>query len=871
MTKEGDSMAKSREIKHFLPDVEEQYRLIIQTSNEGVFITDADGSIVFSNQKLADMIGCTLESVAGKKYFDLFHGRNGESIRAKVERNVPITERFEVTFSCDDGTERWAIFSSTPIVDITKKYIGLLAMVMDITERKKIEDVQSRLTSIVDSSDDAIIGITQKGDILSWNAGAARLYGYDGREVTGRSISLLAPAGHEDEFLRILNRIRQGEHFKHYETIRKKKNGTLIDVSLTISPIIDMHGRIVGASVIARDMTESKSAEESIRQANAYNRSLIEASLDPLVTIDPRGHVTDVNKATEFVTGYPREKLIGTDFSIYFTDPIKAKKGYLTVFKKGAVTDYPLEIRHLDGHLTPVLYNASVYKDETGRVIGVFAAARDITKRKQAEEAVRVASAYNRSLIEAGLDPLVTIAQNGRITDVNKATEHVTGISREQLIGTDFSNYFTEPEKAREGYLTAFKKGAVTDYPLEIRHRDGGTTPVLYNASVYRNEAGKVIGVFAAARDITERKRAEEVISTAYAYNRSLIEASLDPLVTIAPDGKITDVNKATEKVTGYPREMLIGTDFSYYFTDPTKAKEGYQKVFETGSVKDYPLEIRNRDGSMTSVLYNASVYREESGKVIGVFAAARDVTELYRAEAALKEKIIEVEQSNTELQQFAYIASHDLQEPLRVVASYVKLLDRRYKDKLDADANDFINYAIEGSTRMQQMIDDLLTYSRVGTKGKPFQPTDLETIFDRVLGNLRVSIAESHATVIHDPLPTVLADDLQMMQLFQNLIGNSIKFRSSERAPTIHVSAKKRKDIWEFSVADNGIGIAPEFYDRIFIIFNRLHTRDEYPGSGIGLAICKKIVERHGGRIWVESKLGEGTMFRFTIPFKVG
>ena len=200
-----------------------------------------------------------------------------------------------------------------------------------------------------------------------------------------------------------------------------------------------------------------------------------------------------------------------------------------------------------------------------------------------------------------------------------------------------------------------------------------------------------------------------------------------------------------------------------------------------------------------------------------------------------------------------------------------MKLLDRRYKDKLDADANDFINYAIEGSTRMQQMINDLLTFSRVGTKGKPFQPTSLDQTFERALKNLSVSIDESHATVTCDPLPTIFADDLQMLQLFQNLIGNGIKFRSSERAPVIHVSVKTLKDAWEFSITDNGIGIAPEYYNRIFIIFNRLHTRDEYPGSGIGLAICKKIVERHGGSIWVESSIGEGTTFRFTIPFKMG
>ncbi len=355
----------------------------------------------------------------------------------------------------------------------------------------------------------------------------------------------------------------------------------------------DDAGKVIGVFAAARDITERKKAEEAIRHASAYNRSLIEASIDPMVTIAPDGHITDINKATEAVTGYPREKLIGTDFSNYFTEPVKARKGYQTVFETGSVKDYPLEIRHRNGRITPVLYNASVYRDEAGAVIGVFAVARDITERKKAEEAIELANAYNRSLIEASLDPLVTIAPDGRITDVNRATEVVTGYPRERLIGTDFSNYFTEPTKAKEGYLTVFREGMVSDYPLEILHRDGHITPVIYNASLYKDENGRVIGVFAAARDITDRKRAEDAFKVASAYNRSLIEASLDPLVTISPDGKITDVNMATEAVTGFSRDRLIGMDFSDYFTEPAKARKGYMQVFEHGSVTDYPLEIR--------------------------------------------------------------------------------------------------------------------------------------------------------------------------------------------------------------------------------------------------------------------------------------
>ncbi len=609
---------------------------------------------------------------------------------------------------------------------------------------------------------------------------------------------------------------------------------------------------------------KGKTADET-RSASLYARSLIEASLDPLVTISAEGKITDVNKATELVTGCSRDLLIGSDFSDYFTKPQEARAGYRKVFTEGYVRDYPLAIRHKSGKVTYVLYNASVYKNAAGEIQGVFAAARDITERRQAEEKLKSVSLYSRSLIEASLDPLVTISAEGKITDVNKSTEEVTGYTRDQLIGSDFSDYFTEPEKARIGYKKVFTEGYVTDYPLAIRHQSGKITDVLYNATVYRNEDGTIQGVFAAARDVTERKIAEQKLFAASLYSRSLIEASLDPLVTISKEGKITDVNKATEDVTGCTREELVDSDFSDYFTEPRDARAGYQKVFTEGFVKDYPLAIRHKSGKITDVLYNASIYRNPQGDIQGVFAAARDVTERNAMENEIKLTMEKLKQSNSELEQFAYVASHDLQEPLRMVASYVQLLERRYKGKLDKDADEFIGYAVDGANRMRGLIDDLLTYSRVSRLGKPFEPTNLESTLEVVLLNLKASITENNAVVTHDKLPVVNADGGQLVQLLQNLIGNAIKFHGKEPS-RVHVSAQDRGNEYVFSVRDNGIGIAPEYFDRLFKIFQRLHTREEYPGSGIGLAVCKRIVERHGGRIWIKSQVGKGSTIYFTL-----
>lgn len=236
-------------------------------------------------------------------------------------------------------------------------------------------------------------------------------------------------------------------------------------------------------------------------------------------------------------------------------------------------------------------------------------------------------------------------------------------------------------------------------------------------------------------------------------------------------------------------------------------------------------------------------------------------------AEEKLRRRTEELARSNSELEQFAYVASHDLQEPLRMISGFTQLLAGRYKGKLDKDADEFIAFIVDGTTRMQRMIEDLLAYSRVGTRGKPFEPTNLGDILNQAVTNLKVPVEENKAVIIHDPLPTLMADATQMVQLFQNLISNAIKFRKKEESPRIHISAKKDKNEWLFSVRDNGRGIAPEFMDYLFQLFQRGHTASEYPGAGIGLAICKRIVERHGGRIWAESELGKGSTFYFTIP----
>ncbi len=282
--------------------------------------------------------------------------------------------------------------------------------------------------------------------------------------------------------------------------------------------------------------------------------------------------------------------------------------------------------------------------------------------------------------------------------------------------------------------------------------------------------------------------------------------------------------------------------------------------------VKDYPLTLQSVLGHKTDVLYNAVVYKDRSGHIAGVFAAARDITEQKKAITMANKYAEELECSNKELQQFAYIASHDLQEPLRVISSYLQLIERRYKDKLDQDGNEFIDFAVNAAARLQRMINDLLIYSRIETQGIPFSQTDLNVVLQHAIDNLEVMIADNHAIITYDILPISNVDENQMVVVFQNLLMNAIKFHKPKQAPKIHVSAEKKETEWLFSVKDNGIGIDMTYQDKLFIIFKRLAGKD-YPGNGIGLALCKSTINRHRGKIWVESQPDKGSTFYFTLP----
>jgi PAS domain S-box-containing protein len=328
-------------------------------------------------------------------------------------------------------------------------------------------------------------------------------------------------------------------------------------------------------------------------------------------------------------------------------------------------------------------------------------------------------------------------------------------------------------------------------------------------------------------------------------------------------------LNVQAEKQFGYRRHELVGQKVTALIPQGfaerliadglRSAEDALAQQIGTG----IELVARRKDGTEFPIELMLSPL--ESAEGVLVTAAIRDITKRRRAEALLLHKVEELNRSNEELGQFAYIASHDLQEPLRMVASYTQLLSRRYKGRLDSDADEFIAFAVDGANRMQRLIQDLLAFSRVGSKGKDLAATSSEDALQQALTNLRGAIEESGALITHDVMPPVLADETQLTQLFQNLIGNAVKYHRSE-GPTVHVGTSRNLNKWTFSVKDNGLGIDSQYFEKIFGMFQRLHKREEFAGTGIGLAICKKIVERHGGKLSVESTLGEGSTFRFTL-----
>jgi PAS domain S-box-containing protein len=500
---------------------------------------------------------------------------------------------------------------------------------------------------------------------------------------------------------------------------------------------------------------------------------------------------------------------------------------------------------------------------------------REFKHRRKLLEERKAEEGRYRGLLEAAPDAMVVVNQSGKVVLLNLRAEKQFGYKHDELVGQKVTNIIPVGFAERliaDGTRTAAEVLAQqigTGIELSGKRKDGSNFPIEIMLSPLENAEG--ILVTAAIRDISERKLAEEALRTSEERLRLIVSNARDyAILMLDPDGRVVSWNDGAERIKGYKTQEILGQHFSRFYPvdDVSNGKPQFElaEATRTGRFEDDGWRIR-KDGSrflandVTTALY------DETGRLRGFGRITRDITERKKSETHLAETMAELRRSNDELQQFTNVASHDLQEPLRMVASFAQLLSSRYKGRLDADADDYIGYAVDGCNRMKTLIDDLLTYSRVGTGERSTNQSPCESALSQALANLQIAIEESGTVVTQDPLPSVAMDGAQLSQLFQNLVGNAIKYRGAE-APRIHVSAERSDgNGWTLSVRDNGLGIDRQYFQRIFILFQRLHGRNEFRGTGIGLAICKKIVERSGGRIWVESQPKQGSIFYFSLP----
>jgi PAS domain S-box-containing protein len=704
--------------------------------------------------------------------------------------------------------------------------------------RRRSQETVDRLASIVECSNDGIIGKTTEGIVTSWNPGAEAIYGYSAQEIVGRPISIVMPQDRQGEFDDMLEKVRRGKGISHYETKRLRKDGQTVFVSLAVSPLRDKTGRLIGVSTIARDVTERKCAEEKLHQASLYARSLIEASLDPLVTISKDGKIMDVNRATELVTGFERDKLIGSDFCNYFTQPAKARQGYEQVFAEETVQDYPLAIRHVSGRVMDVLYNASVFRNVAGEVEGVFAAARDVTKRKQAEDKIRN---LNQELEERVHQRTAELHESER--RVRRKLESILSPEGdlEHLELADLLDIPAVQRLAEEFYQLAH-------IPMFILDLKGN--PVV--AAGWQEVCTKFHRVHPDA--CKNCRESDQELSTGVVPGQFKLYQCKNHLW-----------DAVTPLMLG---EQQVGNLFSgqFFFTDERVDREmfraqahkyGFDEQEYLATLDRVPrLSRADVETGMTFYTRLAQLLSQLSYSGIKL---ARSASKIGRVNSELAASL-------KELEAFTYSVSHDLRAPLRHISGFSKILAEEYGSTLPLEAQHHVQRIQEGTHRMGVLVDDLLNLARVGRRDLSLQVAGLKSVVEGVLADLAPECEGRQIEWKIGDLPFVDCDPGLMKQVFQNLLSNAVKFTRPRSPAVIEVGQKDQDGTSVIFVRDNGVGFNMKYADKLFGVFQRLHRAEDFEGTGVGLATVQRIIQKHGGRIWVEAELDKGATFYFNL-----
>jgi PAS domain S-box-containing protein len=637
-------------------------------------------------------------------------------------------------------------------------------------------------------------------------------------------------------------------------------------------------GGLVGAIL---DVTARKQAEAALRDSEERWRATIDSASEGMLIYDRSLAIVGVNRAAERIVRLAEDKLIGQNGFTSLLPCVKEdgsplgqeeRPTRITIRTGEPQSGRIVGIRRPDGSTTWLLVNtAFLRRDDESGYYGLISTISDITVQREAEARLRESEARFRRTFELAGSGMAHIGTDRRFIRVNRRLCEILGYPEAELLrltGREISH--PDDLDIINEQRPALYAGEIDAVRVEKRYlrKDGSIIWVHFSMTVERDAGGRPLYEIAVYDDITAQLDAQLRLRESEARFRQTFELAASGICHVIK-GRFVRVNRSLCEILGYSEEELLNKsvkDVSH--PEDRDLTDAERERIRRGEIDSARFEKRylHADGRTVWCEVAIALVRDVFGAPQYEVAIFDDITDRKRAEAALRDAHEELKRSNAELEQFAYVASHDLQEPLRMVASYTQLLERRYEAKLDGDAREFMAYIVDGASRMKQLIEDLLAYSRVGTKGGEFTMVSAEAAVRRALFNLRAAIEEAGAVVTYDPMPTLPADEVQLGQLLQNLIGNALKFRSNS-VPRIHIGVKELGEEWQFEVRDNGIGIEPQYYQRIFMVFQRLHDKGEYPGTGIGLAICKKVVERHGGRIWVESRLGGGSSFFFTLP----
>ena len=862
--------------KKRLEDSENKYRTIVETSYEGILIIDASVNTTFVNSRMAQMLGYMPEEMIGRSLYDFMDNDALIDAKKQIERRKQgIKEAHDFRLSKKDGTDLWVIVSVNPLFDNTGKYIGALAMITDITERKQIENklIKSEI-SLKSAQELGKIGNWEfdiKTQKINWSDEVYVLYERDknlGPPSVEEEEQYYPPEETKKLHELALLAIETGKE-NRYDTTAILPSGRIAYFDSSINPIKDDKGNVIQLWGTVQDITERKLIENKLRKSE-----------ENLKRAQRVAHIG--NWEWNIITG--KITWLEETFRLHNMDSKQQEPSYEELIKYYHPEDIPNfehaienaikngipytvvcrvilpngSFRHLEGR-------GEAIRDNKGNIVKLFGTSMDIT------EHVHIQSLLNEAQKITKVGGWEYDIEKNLITWTDE-TYNIYDVSKNynpSNIENDIDFFPPEDKRiVKNAFDNLINHGIPYDLELKFISAKGRQLWVrTIGKPIFLKE--KVVRVMGNFMDITEQKLTEQTLRLHEEITKNMSEGVY--LISLR-DFKIVYTNPKFEQMFGYNQGEMIGKDvFIVNASTEKRPEETAKEIVDVLKEKgEWYGEVKNikKDGTHFWCYAGCSLFdHAEYGKVI--VAIHTDITKRKNAEEKLNKAYKDLECSNKELEQFAYISSHDLQEPLRTIYGYAELLESNYKGKLDTDADDFIEYITTGAKRMQQMINDLLALSRISTKGKEFTPVNIERILRIVVQNLQSLIEKNNTIISYDQIPTIIADDSQMIQLFQNLIENAIKFRREE-IPKVHISCIRKNEEWIFSVKDNGIGIDKNQFKKLFIIFQRLHSREEYPGTGIGLAICKKIVERHGGRIWVESEIRVGSTFYFTIPIKL-